>query len=230
MLLVISCKKEADKPKVAYEKPSQAVLVPKESPLQIRVADLPYQMPGTNYLIHPIADLSISGGSLKTRSQSSANSNEVNFKISNYSEYEITGYLRNIEFQQIGSDSLRALSTKPVLIQTATFLKSVSDKAKQQVMAYTLADMDTNKDDKIDENDVKSLYLSEISGERFTKITEDLQELIDWKLIESKNRLYFRTIEDNNKNGYFDKNDVIHYHYVDLSTKEWSIFNYNPVK
>jgi hypothetical protein len=230
LLLFISCKEESDKPKVTYEKPTQAILVSKVSPLQIRVADLPFQMPGTNYLIHPIADLSISGGSLKTRSESSTNANEVNFKISNYSEYEITGYLRNMQFQEIGTDSLRPLSLKPVLIQTATYLKSVSDRVKQQVMVYTLADMDTNKDGKLDENDVKSLYLSEISGERFTKITADFQELIDWKLIESKNRLYFRTIEDNNKNGYFDKSDVIHYHYIDLSTKTWNISDYNPVK
>jgi len=230
LFLLISCKDESNKPKVTYEKPTQAILVPKKDPLQIRVADLPFQMPGTNYLIYPIADLSISGGSLKTRSESSANANEVNFKISNYSEYEITGYLRNMQFQEIGNDSLRPLSLKPLLIQTATYLKSVSDRAKQQLMAYTLADMDTNKDGKLDENDVKSLYLSEISGERFTKISADFQELIDWKLIESRNRLYYRTIEDNNKNGYFDKSDVIHYHYIDLSTKEWNISDYNPVR
>jgi len=228
LLLLIGCKEDSEKPKVAYEKP--AILEKKARPIQIEIADLPFQMPGTNYLIHPIADLSISESSLKSRSESSTNPNDVSFKVSNYSEYEITGYLRNLQFQEIGSDSLRPLSLKPILIQTATYLKSVSDKTKQQLMAYTLADMDTNKDNKLDENDVKSLYLSEISGERFTKITTDFQELIDWKMIESKNRLYFRTVEDINKNGYFDKNDVIHYHFIDLSTKEWNITSYSPVE
>jgi hypothetical protein len=42
------------------------------------------------------------------------------------------------------------------------------------------------------------MYLSKISGEKFTKISSDFQELIDWKLIES-NRLYYRTVEDTNK-------------------------------
>jgi hypothetical protein len=45
--------------------------------------------------------------------------------------------------------------------------------------------MDTNKDGKLDTSDIKALYLSKISGEKFTKISSDFQELIDWKLIES---------------------------------------------
>jgi hypothetical protein len=61
-------------------------------------------------------------------------------------------------------------------------------------------DADTNRDGKLDSSDIKSLYLSEISGKRFTKVSMDLQ-LIDWNLIDSKSRLYFRTVEDTNKMG-----------------------------
>ena len=116
-----------------------------------------------------------------------------------------------------------------MLIQTATYLKSVADKTNNQIMVYTMVDMDTNKDGKVDTSDIKALYLSEISGEKFTKISYDFQELIDWKLIGSKNRLYYRTIEDTNKNGEFDKKDVINYYYIDLSKKEWKIIAYEPV-
>lgn len=223
LLILISCKEEAEKPKVIYSNSTKVKEQAKPDSTQVEIADLPIQMQGTNYLIHPVAGLNISGGNSKT------NVNEVSFKISNYSEYEITGYLRNLKFQEVGSDSIKALTDKPILIQTATYLKSVSDKVKQQVLVYSLADLDTNKDDKLDVNDIKSLYISEISGNRFTKISEDFQELIDWNLIESKNRLYFRTVEDTNKNGQFDKDDVIHYQYLDLSNKEWKVFDYNPI-
>jgi hypothetical protein len=47
-------------------------------------------------------------------------------------------------------------------------------------------DLDTNKDGKLDSSDIKCLYLSDISGKKFTKISADFQELIDWNLIESK--------------------------------------------
>jgi len=108
-------------------------------------------------------------------------------------------------------------------------LKAVADRTQNQIMVYTLADADTNKDGKIDSGDIKTLYLSSISGENFTKISEDFQELIDWSLVESKSRLYFRTIEDTNQNGQFDKNDVLHYNYIDLASKKWEVKSYKPI-
>jgi len=229
VLLLASCKNEAEeKPKVIYENTSKTTKAEvKIDTSQIEVADLPIQMQGTNYLIHPIGDLNVFGSNSKGRYDSGSNVNDISFKISNYGENEITGYLRNFKFQEVGSDSLKTLTDKRVLIQTATYLKAVADKTKQQVLVYTLADMDTNKDGKLDANDIRSLYISDISGEKFTKISADFQELIDWTLLESKNRLYFRTIEDTNKNGEFDKNDVVHYHYLNLS--DWKVLNYNPI-
>ena len=89
--------------------------------------------------------------------------------------------------------------------------------------------MDTNRDSKLDTNDIKTLYLSTISGEKFTKISTDFQELIDWKMIEASNILYFRTVEDTNKNGQFDKDDVINYNFINLNNKDWKVENYKPV-
>lgn len=229
VLLLVSCKKEApEKPKVTYDTSAKPKAAAKIDTTQIEIADLPVQIPGTNFLIFPVGDLNIYGGTSRSAAESSG-ANDVRFRISNYGENEIAGYLRNLKFQEVGKDSITALSDKPLLIQTATFLKSVADKTKQQVLVYTLADMDTNKDGKLDASDIKSLYLSEISGNRFTKISTDFQELIDWNLVESQNRLYFRTIEDTNKNGEFDKNDILHYHFVDLSNKDWKVSDYKPV-
>lgn len=226
VLLMVSCKKEApEKPKVTYDTPAKPKVTPKVDTTQIAVADLPIHIPGTTYLIFPVGDLNVNSSARGAE----YSSNDVRFRMSNYSENEIAGYLRNIKFQQIGTDSISALSDKPLLIQTATFLKTVADKTKQQILVYTLADMDTNKDGKLDASDIKCLYVSDISGARFTKISTDFQELIDWNIIEAQNRLYFRTIEDTNKNGEFDKNDIVHYHFVDLSDKDWKISSYDPI-
>lgn len=229
LVFLIGCKEEVEKPKVIYENSTKQKEQPKTDTTQIKVADLPIQMQGANYLLHPVADISVSGANAKIKYDSSSSATDLSLKISNYSEYEITGYLQNLKFQEIGSDSIHSLTRKPILIQNVTYLKSVSDKAKQQVLVYSLADLDTNKDGRLDENDIKSLYISEISGKRFTKVSVDFQELIDWNVIESKNRLYFRTIEDTNKNGQFDKKDVVHYHYLDLSNKDRKVFDYNPI-
>ena len=89
--------------------------------------------------------------------------------------------------------------------------------------------MDTNKDGKLDGSDIKSLYLSTISGQKFTKISANFEELIDWKVIESKGLLYFRTIQDTNKNGAFDAEDNLQYHMVNLLDKDWKVISYKPI-
>lgn len=227
VLLFTSCKEEQEKPKVTYDSPRGKVVTKTDSSF-IAIADLPIHMQGTDYLIHPVGDLSIREKGIKARYGSSS-VNDLSFTISNYGENEITGFLQNLKFQRIDSDSIKPLTDKPVLIQTATYLKAVADKTSNQIMVYTMVDMDTNKDGKLDTSDIKALYLSKISGEKFTKVSDDFQELIDWNLIESKNCLYFRTVEDTNKNGEFDKKDVVHYNYIDLSKKDWKVISYEPV-
>jgi hypothetical protein len=223
----MSCKKETETPKVIYENPNKKPVEYKMDTTKVEIADLPVQMQGTNVLLFPVGDLNVNERNSKGVYDAASPVNKQSFKISNYSENEITGYLRNVKFQEIGTDSITTLTDKPVLIQSITYLKTIADKTKQQILVYMLADMDTNKDNILNTNDIQSLYLSDISGSRFTKITTDFQEVIDWNIIESKNRLYFRTIDDSNKNGAFDKSDALHYHFVDLSGKDWKVSDYN---
>ena len=223
---VVSCKKEEATPKVIYEEgKAKPETVVKDSG-SIKVADLPILMEGTKYLIHPIGDVRV----FETNSKvyGSSKTNQVSYAISNYNRFEITGYFDNLNFQHVDSTSAKPLTDKKIQIQTATYLDGIAAKTKKQIIVYTLVDSDTNKDGKIDQNDIRSLYLSLSSGENFTKLSENLLELIDWNIIEAQNRLYFRCIEDINKNGAFDKNDKVHYHYVSLLADEWKVEMYNP--
>lgn len=229
VLALASCKEEVETPKVTYEKTSTTEAKPQPiDSSQIEIADLPIQMEGTKYLIHPIGDYRVYEGRAKS-SYGSSNTDKVSFSISNYNRFEITGFLQNLKFQHVDSTEIRPLTDKKMVIQTASYLNTIFEKTKHQLLVYSVADMDTNRDNKLDASDIKSLYISDISGNDFMKLSPDMQELIDWNLVESKNRLYFRTIEDTNKNGQFDKNDVILYYYVDLSNKDWKLENYKPV-
>lgn len=225
VILFSSCKQEKEKPKVIYEGPSKVESQSKKDTARVTIVGLPIQMEGTNFLLFPVGELNSSEKGLDSYSGSS----QMNYKVSNYSEYQITGYIRNLKFQRVGQDSISNLTDKNILIQSITYLKTIGDKTKQHILVYELEDMDTNKDVKLDDNDIKSLYLSDISGGRFTKLSMDFHELIDWKVVETVNRLYYRTSEDTNKNGAFDNNDKFHYFYVDLSGKEWQPIEYNPL-
>jgi hypothetical protein len=229
VLMLVGCREEVQKPKLSYDKDPKAKAQTKADTTQIKIADLPINFDGTNYLIHPIGDLNNYDGNSKYESGSSRSDYVQNYKVSNYNDFQITGFLKDLEFQEIGSDSVRTLSTKPLMIESATYLKTVADKSGQQLILYTLSDIDSNNDMKLDENDIKALYISTISGSRFTKLSQDQREVLDWTIIESKNLLYFRAIEDTNKNGKFDKNDTLHYHYLSLLAKEWKVLEYSPI-
>ena len=228
-LMFLNCKEEKETPKVTYENPTKTEIktVAVDSS-QIAIADLPIQMEGTSYLIHPIGDFRVYEGRSKSP-YGTSNTDKVSFSISNYNRFELTGFLQNLKFQHIDSTELHLLTDKKVVITNVSYLNTVFEKSKKQLLVYTIVDMDTNRDKKLDADDIKGLYISTISGKNFTKLSENMGELIDWNLVESKNRLYFRTIEDTNQNGQFDKNDRINYHFVDLLSPEFTIENYNPI-
>lgn len=227
LLLNVSCKNEKETPKVIYEEPKTEIEPKKIDTSSIKIADLPINMEGTNYLIYPVGDIRLYDDYSKV--YGSSKTNQTSYAISNYNRFELTGYFDNLKFQHKDSTSIYALTDQKVQIQTVTYLNSFADKSKKKILVYTLVDSDTNKDGKINQNDIKSLYISNVDGSRFTKISEPLQELIDWNVIEIQDRLYLRCIEDINKNGAFDKNDKVHYHYVNLLEEEWKIQEYMPI-
>lgn len=224
---LVSCKEEKPKPKVIYEEPVAKQETKGKDSAQIKVSDLPVLMPGTKYLIHPIGDIRIYDETV--RSYGSSRTNNISYAISNYNRFEITGYFENLKFQHVDSLSFYKLTEDKIQIQTVTYLTTIAEKLKKQILVYTLVDSDTNQDKKIDANDIRSLYISDISGNNFKKLSAPMEELIDWNIIESQNRVYFRTIEDINKNGAFDKNDLVHYYYVDLLSDDWETTSYEPV-
>lgn len=227
-LFFVSCKEEAQKPKVIYDEAAAGKdQLKKSDSTDIKVADLPVHMEGTKYLIHPVGDIRVSAeGERDYRSRTNGN---VSYAISNYNRFEIAGYFQNLKFQHIDSTALRPLTDKKIQIQTATYLNTVADRYKKNILLYTLVDADTNLDGKVDVNDIKSLYISDAAGKGFKKLSQDAQELIDWNLVEAQCRIYFRTIEDINKNGAFDKNDRVHYHFVNLLNADWTVEQYEPV-
>lgn len=226
-VVLVACKQEKETPKVIYEEPKTNNNSRSIDTTSIKIADLPIHMEGTKYLIHPVGDVRVYDDFSKV--YGSSKTNTVSYAISNYNRFEITGYFENLKFQHIDSTNVRALTEDKIQIQTVTYLDRIAANTKKQILVYSVVDKDTNKDNKVDQKDIKSLYISNIDGSNFTKLSDDYLEFIDWNIIEVQNRLYFRCIEDINKNGAFDKNDKVHYHYVNLLDAEWKVEAYMPI-
>lgn len=228
-VLFFSCKGQEEKPKVIYkdevETPEQQEAV-KEKTEDIRIADLPLVVGSSSYLIHPVGEVRVYASPSK---YGTSKVNQFSYTVSNYVPFEITGYLENLMFQHKDSLEIRPLTNKKIQIQSVVYLNTIAEKLKKNILVYNVFDADTNRDGKIDSNDIKTLYISKSSGREFKKLSPYLQELLDWTVIDVQNRLYFRTIEDINKNGAFDKNDNINYFYIDLTDPKWEVKSYDPL-
>lgn len=229
LITLVSCEKQAETPKVIYEneKNTSQVNYQKIDSTEIKIADLPIKFKGTNYLLHPIGNVRVyNTGSSKYGS--SKTNNQVSYTISNYATPEITGFISNVMFQHKDSLVLKPLTENRMEILSITYLDELALKTNKHLLIYALVDVDTNKDGRYDDNDIKTLYISNINGSRFTKLTSNLHELLDWEVIDEK--LYFRSIEDINKNGEFDSKDSIHYSFMNLLGTEWKPEHYTPLK
>jgi hypothetical protein len=200
----------------------------KTDSLEIQMADLPVNLDSTSYLLHPIGEFQLRdkrGGIVFKSSGYGSNK----FTVSNSGGYGITGNLSNILFQHISSEKLTPLTNKNMKIQSASFLWEFHNKTNKGILVYEINDSDSNNDGYINSNDIKSLYLSKIDGSGFKKLTQTNNELIQWKFISIKDRLYFKTIKDSNKNGEFEETDKVFYKYVNLDSPDFEIMEYNPI-
>jgi hypothetical protein len=94
-VLLASCKKERRKSQKLFMIQSIRKRISKVDSTQVAISDLPIQMEGTDYLIHPVGDLRVYERGSKARYGSSSVI-DLSFTISNYGENEITGYLQNL--------------------------------------------------------------------------------------------------------------------------------------
>lgn len=227
LLLVIASCTTDKKPRIVYTENGEAVELAKDTSL-ILMADLPILIDSTDFLVHPIGELHFYESRDKIFS-SYSKSGGMNFSVSNYNDYTFSGNLKNLKFEQLGSNKLVSLTDKNIRINSARFLYELYSTTGSKLFMYQIIDTDTNKDGKLDQNDIEAIYMSSIDGSNFKKLTAANQELIDWNIINTLHRLYYKTMEDTNKDGAFDKNDKLHYYYISLVDPTLLVTEYFPI-
>lgn len=223
LILIVSCSQESKT--IVHDENLKTEL--KKDSSKIEIADLPIKIDSSNYLIHPIGTIVEYGSGLSKMSSYSSRGSYTSYEVSRHNGFSITGTFSNLKFQHIKSNKLKPLTDQIIEITSVTFLESIRKNTGNKFLIYTLRDSDTNKDSKIDFNDVTSLYISNNDGSNFKKLTSKLDQLVNWKVIKEQNRLYFKSISDTNKSGTFDKSDTINYQYVDLTNPKLEVLNYN---
>lgn len=225
---MISCKDQTKR--ISYDdkgnETRESIELKKDTTL-IKIADLPIHIDSTKYLIHVRGEISNYSNS-RSGYFSSSKSSGAGFNVSNYRNSEITGNIHNLKFENIETGQTNVLTEEVLRIQSFKFLREIYKKTGEEIIIYNVLDKDTNADRQLTYQDLTSLYISNSAGGKFTKISKEYYEVLDWEVIPINNRLYFRSITDSNKNGNFDKEDAISYQFIDLSSKSWEVKDYNP--
>jgi hypothetical protein len=197
---------------------------------KILIAELPILFDSVEYLIHPIGLLNLeergSRGIIKSGSFSSSSYSGSEFDVSNSGEDYISGDMTNLVFENIKTREQRLLTDNV----TINYLKEIFKKTNKQYLLYSIIDIDSNHDKELNYNDIESLYISNIDGTTFTKLTKDKHEYVRGEMITSELKYYFKTIEDLNHDGQFDRYDKFHYYYIDFSNTPIKVIEYNPLK
>ena len=197
---------------------------------KILVSELPVKFDSTDVLLFAIGlvDLQEIGGYNKIGSSSYSYSSS-DIESSYFNSDNLIGNFINIVFQDKSSNE-KKLTDKKINIRSVNFLRDIFKKTEIGYLLYSISDRDSNGDKKLDHSDLEALYISKIDGSDFKKLTKELHEFYDWSLIKGENRIYFRTLEDKNKDGELNNKDKFHYYFIDFLGEKYSVTEYNPVK
>ena len=222
LINLISC--QNNKPKIVHNKNNIKMdSVKKELNINkadnSKIVDLPVHFENTKFLIHPIGYINFPKSKGRLAKFESGRYYSGSYTISKNNRFQISGNMSNIKFQSIDTETTYVLTDKNILIKSISLLNDYFKKTNTALFIYEVYDMDTNMDKIIDENDVETLYISNQNGSDFTKLTKNYFGLINWEVIIANNRLYFKSIEDHNNSGKFDKGDKFHTSYVNLKDK-----------
>ncbi len=203
---------------------------------KVLIAELPVYFDSTDYMMHPLELENINNKNNKrilnigSSSISDFSGSSSNVYVESYNSDYISGNIINIVFENIKTKEQRLLTNKVINITSSQFLRELYKKTNQQYMLYTVIDNDLNNDGRMDYQDIGSLYISRLDGTEFTKLTKLYHDYIGGKLILKESKYYYRTIEDINKDGLFNKADKIHYYYIDFSVNPYKVEEYFPLR
>jgi len=221
-IIAMACT-NTNKPKVVYEQDTTATGLNIDT-TAIEMANLPIYFDSTDYMLFVV-------GKSETYKRSSkiyigsGSSGEESFSVGYFNGTSVSGDIDNIKFQHIDSIHIRELTTAQIKIRSFHLVHAIAD-----VILVEVVDKDTNKDKQLTDDDIVSLYIANSNGTTFKKLSSNGHQLLDWKLVTAANRIYFRTIEDVNRNGEFDKEDAFHHYFVSLKTENFEAVEIFPLK
>jgi len=187
-ILLVSCIKKEQKGEVIEKNLNSATVIDNEVDHNKFFVDLPIKLDSSAYILYPVHE-------------STDSKSDVKISYKSRSGYE--NYIDNLIFQHIESEKTHVLTKNKIKIISYEQLYNLKREA-EKIIVYQV--IDTFYDDK-ESITLTSLYIGTNDGKLFKKISKSNHHLNGWKYIPESKKVYFKTIEDIDKNNTLDNSD-----------------------
>lgn len=179
--------------------------------------DFPFAFDSSSLFIYPVRNTYDSRGSDRKISSDLMNS----YQYSDWAEMSqsgASGWFYNFIFQDRNTQDLRPITDKELRFSEMIIIRDSIDQRAANTLLLQVYDQDSNQDKFLSREDLMSYYVASIDGKNLKKISPE-GHLINGHIYRRRlKRLYFKTIEDTDKNGKFEKNDQRHQYYYSIKT------------
>lgn len=129
----------------------------------------------------------------------------------------------NMIFHNIISGKSELLTKEKIIINTFSIGNLENRPNSQatlsdQFIYYDITDSDHDGDKKLTSNDLKKLYISNLEGKSFTRISPNNYNLRTWKIDDKHDSILMDLVKDSNGDKKFDDNDEVEYFIYNLKT------------
>jgi hypothetical protein len=155
----------------------------------LHLTELPIVLDSSNYIVFPIKMILAS--------------NDVSrFSYSKGGGYN--NYIENLIFQNIYTGKTHSLTDKDIHVVSYEPLYSTTKEA-EKIIIYQVIDSFPKDETKLA---ITHLYLGTNDGKLFKKISKPNHHVSDWKYLPKLKKVFFRTIEDTDKNNKLTNTDT----------------------
>lgn len=146
---------------------------------------------------------------------------EIIYGRSSYSSsYDSDSYSNywNFIFYDIKSGKTKLLTDKKTSFSSFhTNLENVGPTLKRSVL-YQATDIDYNEDGKLTYKDPSHLFISDIDGNNFTRISPINEDFQEYRIVPNTDKIIFKTLRDVNNSKKFNAKDETVWYLIDVST------------
>ncbi len=133
----------------------------------------------------------------------------------------------NVAFYNTQTKQARLLSNRlKMLINTISPHIDAASQAGQRkeinepIIFYSITTKDFNHDGKLNHEDPAYLFISDYTGLALKQVSPDNFELIDWQMVDGKNKVLIEARKDSNKDKKFDGDDETVSFIYDIGTQK----------